>query len=73
MLVKQLQPRAYAVQLFDGARVVSPNVVDSHAEAFDVAAVLWGVFIDRPLIVGYLQTLTTGVGVVSGFTDPSRL
>jgi hypothetical protein len=47
VLVKHLQPPAYAVQLFDGTRVVYAELVDDPQEAGEVAASLWAVFVDR--------------------------
>ena len=47
VLVKQLQPPKYAVQIFDGTRLVCTQLVEQPQEAGEVAATLCGVFIDR--------------------------
>jgi hypothetical protein len=47
VLVKQLQPPLYAVQIFDGTRVVYTELVPDPETAGEIAAALWGVFIDR--------------------------
>jgi len=47
VLVKQLQPRlTYAVQVFNGTRVVYTELVEHPEEAGQAAAALWGVFRD---------------------------
>ena len=48
VLVKQLQPRTYAVQLFDGARLLYTELVQQPEDAGEVAAALRDVFIDPP-------------------------
>jgi hypothetical protein len=47
VLVKQLQPPTYAVQLFDGTCLLYTQLVDQPQEAGELAASLWGLFIDR--------------------------
>jgi hypothetical protein len=47
VLVKQLQPPVYAVQIFDGTSLVCTELVDDPQEAGEIAAALWGVFVDR--------------------------
>jgi len=40
----QLQPPAYAVTLFEGARLVYTDVVEHPEQAGEVAATLFGIF-----------------------------
>jgi hypothetical protein len=47
VLLKQIEPPACAVQLYDGTFLVCTELVDGPEEAGEVAATLWGVFIDR--------------------------
>jgi len=44
VLLMQLQPRMYAVQLFDGTRVIHTELADDLEEADSVAARLWDQF-----------------------------
>jgi len=48
VLVKQRQPPIYSVHVFNGARAVYFQLVEHPEEAGDVAATLYGVFIDPP-------------------------
>jgi hypothetical protein len=45
VLVKQLEPPRYAVQVFNGARVVYTELVEHPEEAGEIAATLCGAFI----------------------------
>jgi len=47
VLVRQLQPEAYVVHVFDGIRAVRSELVKHPEEAGEVAATLWAPFIDR--------------------------
>jgi hypothetical protein len=46
VLVKQRQPPTYALQVFDGARVIYTELVEPLEQAGEVAATLWGIFVD---------------------------
>ena len=44
VLLKQLQPPLYAVQLYDGAHVMCTELMDDPEQAGQVAARLWDQF-----------------------------